>query len=234
VISVTGAGSGTSPYTIGANICNGLAAINDPSRDVLDTDKAVVIDGAGACQLVTIPTDCIPLGGTTHQVLLKNSDADCDLAWTTVPYAMVSNGLLYEPLVSNVPYLVEYSTADTDPYSMFDILSPTVLTLPWAGWWTFGFSASIDSYTEDASTNHGKVDFSISGGVLPGTFYGPTINLGTYAVTAETLYATGTTSNYFNTAGATIFLYVAYIEYGTNTGTVALQSPNMWANWIAP
>lgn len=235
IISVTGVGSGTVPYTVTANICNGLASITDGARDVLNTDKAVVINGSGECELVTVPTDCIPYGGTTNQVLMKDSAADCDLAWKTPPYCMVYNTEVnVTPIVltPSVPILINWEAATTDPYGMFDPLSPTVLTIPWDGWWTFGFNSNVDSYTVDASINVGTVEFQLFGGPVPVQVSFTSVSLG--IAQYETVYACGTTSNYLP-AGATIFLYALYNPQGTTpTGVVQINDMlKMWAHWVA-
>lgn len=234
IISVTGVGSGTVPYTVTANICNGLSTITDGARDVLNTDKAVVINGSGECELVTVPTDCIPYGGTTNQVLMKDSAADCDLAWKTPPYCMVTKDVYTTPVVltNAVPAFIDWDATTVDAYGMFDPLSPTVLTVPWDGWWSFGFSSGVTSWTDDASINKGQVIYQILAGAVPvNQFYNSALLPG--LSDSENLYTFTSGANYL-TAGSTITLIATYQAFGVPTGTVQIDDMlKMWAHWVA-
>lgn len=227
VIGVTGVGSGTVPYVITADVCNGLADINDPGRDIVLTDKAVVIDGAGACQLVTVPAAAVcgvPDGGTLNQSLFKNSATNCDLIWSNAPYVRVSWAAAAQAVTESVALDVQFDTADTDPLGMFDPLLPTVITIPWDGWWTFGAACTVAS----TGGNDGYITFRL---VHTGTDRIPSVTLNTAIDEYET---SGTVGNLF-TANDTITLQVTWTAITTPVpGTVTLDNIAMWATWHAP
>lgn len=54
-VTVTGVGSASNPYQISADICAGLVAISGTNREIdSEIDRAVVINGSGACELVVV------------------------------------------------------------------------------------------------------------------------------------------------------------------------------------
>jgi hypothetical protein len=153
VIGVTGTGSGALPYTVTANVCNGLTAIEDASRNILTSDLAVVVTAGGECALVTVPevpTECtLPLGGTVNQYLLKASVTDCDAQWATPPYARVTS-VDAQSLTTATPYEVLWGTDITDPYDINDgtsTASEIIVPTGWDGWWGIGTNVQFDGGT---------------------------------------------------------------------------------------
>lgn len=227
VISVTGVGSGAVPYTVTANICNGLSAITVAGRNVLDTDKAVVIDGTGACKLVTVPEVCgVPAGGATNQTLMKASGDDCDLEWKTPPYVRVSL-TAGASLTTGTPEIVSFDTADSDPVLMWDALvDPTVVTVPWDGWWSFGAQCTLT--TEPGADGQVTLKMVVDDGVTPVYDMLPSVTL---LSTVADYASSGTVFRYLTT-GTTIALSVEWNSTTTpTTATVNTSDISMWGTW---
>lgn len=222
IISVTGVGSAAVPYTVTADICNGLQTITDAGRDVVSTDKAVVIDNGGACQLVTIPAACgIPDGGTAGQQLLKLSTTNCDVAWTTTPYVSANNASSsITPTVSTYTAL-PFNTDVVDPYNLHDpVTNNTDFVIPagWGGWWSFGANA-IFTGTAD---NFISMNVSVNGTMYVEQSDDIPVNTGQdyMIVNAETYLAAGD--------------IVTFKVYWAGTGSVTVGEIKAWGSWRAP
>lgn len=230
VISVTGTGSGALPYTVSANICNGLSAITSAARNVLGTDKVVVVTEAGACRTVTVPEVCgVPAGGALNQTLMKASGTDCDLEWKTPPYARVTRSTAVA-MTEGLEYTPDFDAAPTDPYGMWDSAGdPASLVIPWDGWWTFGGQVIVG--TEPGADGYVTVRIGTSDGVTTTWSMLPSVTLST---TVDTYATSGTTGVYLS-AGDTIFFGIKWTSTTVpTTATVEATGVAMWATWHSP
>lgn len=228
IISVTGTGSGLAPYSVSANFCAGIAGITNSGRDVLPTDKVVALTAPNTCRLVTIPEVCgVPNGGATNQLLMKASGTDCDIEWRTPPYVRVSRADTAFTVLESTLYSPDFDTAVSDPFSMWDVMNASVVTIPWDGWWTFG--AQIVYTLDPLDTYDGYVTLKVG---RPATLR--LLPSSTIVTGVNTYMSSGSAGDYLS-VGDYLEIEIGWTPITTPTASqIEASEISMWAIWHSP
>lgn len=182
---------GTSPNTMNASLdMNSNRILNLPAA-VLDNDPVRLIDIVNMGGNPTVAG--IPVGGTTNQVLTKDSNTDFDVSWSTPLAGTVSSVALTMP--------ADFSITGS-PVTSSGTLGVTYVNTPTG---TGGLVRSTSPTLTTPTINNGTLSTP--------TVTNPTVSTGTF--TSPTVAGTGITMN-GSTSGSTI-LRPSAVASGTIT-----------------